>query len=273
MNLRSVRLSWKHEDKLNYISVSAPLRPTFKPPPLTLTFRRRLYRETLTMGALDVIINRGAVPVVNVGLTKPATAKKESWFASGWAAGFSLRSAGGPVAYMQWQALCNALSTAFRIGFEHNLFTGLGGTLEGAWASENGEADVAATVLWDVNGVVLRMTCVEYCLSKVFSLLMPFIIRLSYLGQTLVLPITLADVYAPRLALLTALVPASAFVLTDYFVLRSRRVAKRAKFALLLLYFISSTDIDISGADVESIMRMLGRTNSRRRERKLRLSL
>lgn len=101
---------------------------------------------------------------------------------------------------------------------------------------------------------------------------MSFINRLSYLGQSLILPITLADVYAPRLALLTALVPASAFVLTDYFVLRSRRAAKRAKFALLSLCPIAHIN-NYLDADVESITRMLDRTNFRRRERKLRLCL
>lgn len=46
-------------------------------------------------------------------------------------------------------------------------------------------------------------------------------------GQQFVMPISLADERAPGLALLGAVVPATAFAIFDYFALRRRRIAKR----------------------------------------------
>ncbi|KAH8116018.1 hypothetical protein DFH11DRAFT_1542806 [Phellopilus nigrolimitatus] len=174
--------------------------------------RRRLFRDTLTLGSLDCILSprRGAPPVVNITLAKPAIPRSGSWLATGWACGLSLRSIAGIAVFAQWQAVCTSLSTALKIGLEQGLFTGLAATLEGSWESDDGESDAGAAVVWDMNGVVLRMS-------------------FTYLGQTLVLPVTLADEYAPGLAITAALVPASVFAVIDYFVLRARRKTKREK--------------------------------------------
>ncbi|KAI5120611.1 hypothetical protein M0805_008087 [Coniferiporia weirii] len=212
LNLRGLTLSWTHDSDLKHFRVSVPLRPTLIPPPVSLTFRRLLFRESPILGTIDCVLHpsKGAFPVLNVSLARPA-GSSNSWFTKSWACGLSLRTATGPVIYAQWQALCSALSTTLTFGFEHNLLTGLACTLGGAWSNDGGETDVSATVIWNVNGVILRMT-------------------LNYLGQTLLLPITISDTYAPGLVMVATLVPASAFAFAEFFVLRTRRAARKQKY-------------------------------------------
>lgn len=60
--------------------------------------------------------------------------------------------------YVQWQVLCQALQAAGKVGLEYGLLTGLGGSVEGSWTSEESEADVTTALSWDVRGVVLRLS-------------------------------------------------------------------------------------------------------------------
>ncbi|THH03555.1 hypothetical protein EW145_g6177 [Phellinidium pouzarii] len=210
-NPRGFRLTWAHEDEMNSFRVSAPLRPTLSPPPLTITFRRCLFRDSRITGVLDYVVRPGeGAPFVNVALSKPVPARTDSWFSTGWTCGMSLSLLPGPVMFAEWHMLSGMLSTLFKFGIEHRLATGLTCKAGSVWSSKTGETDVDTEIIWNAREVVLRT-------------------KVTHLGQSLVLPVMLADTYAPGVAMLTAFVPASFVAITSYFVMRKRRAAKLQK--------------------------------------------
>ncbi|KAL5521675.1 hypothetical protein ACEPAF_2423 [Sanghuangporus sanghuang] len=209
MNLRSLSVSWMHTDKLNILRVSVPLQlsPVF--PPITLSFRRRLFRNSLTLGAVDCVLNQKGLPAVNIGVTNPPVIRKGTTFASGWDAGFNLRGRmPGPTTYFQWRAVLLPLSMILKIGSEFSFLGGLANTIEGSWHSETEETDISSAVVWNHDGVVLRLS-------------------VTHLGQTFVLPIRLSDENLSYLVILATLAQASAFALAEYFFLRKLRAKTR----------------------------------------------
>lgn len=167
---RGATVSLSHEDKLNFARISAPIRPTLAPPPLSFTLRRRLFPNSLTLGTFECTVARGVTPTVSIGLIKPtvsfsprsksgsASQRRQEWIASGWAMGLNLRLPSGPSVYAQWQALSQPLQTTGKLGLEYGLLTGLGGTIEGSWTSDEGETEVTSTVSWDFRGVIFRLS-------------------------------------------------------------------------------------------------------------------
>ncbi|KAL5476860.1 hypothetical protein ACEPAI_3046 [Sanghuangporus weigelae] len=209
MNLRSLSVSWMHTDKLNILRVSVPLQPSPIFPPITFSFRRRLFRNSLTLGAIDCVLNQVGLPAVNVGVTNPAVIRKGTTFASGWDAGFSLRGrVPGPTTYFQWRAVLSPLSMILKIGSEFSFLGGLANTIESSWHTETEETDVSSAVVWSHEGVALRLS-------------------VTHLGQTFVLPIRLSDENLSHLVVFATLAQASAFALAKYFFLRKLRAETR----------------------------------------------
>lgn len=64
----------------------------------------------------------------------------------------------GPSVYVQWQVLCQALQTSGKLGLEYGLLTGVGGTVEGSWTSEEGDGEISTAVSWDVRGVIFKLS-------------------------------------------------------------------------------------------------------------------
>ncbi|KAL5514291.1 hypothetical protein ACEPAG_2379 [Sanghuangporus baumii] len=211
MNLRSLSVSWMHTDKLNILRASVPLQPSPIFPPITFSFRRRLFRNSLTLGAIDCVLNQVGLPAVNIGVISSPVIRKGTIFASGWDAGFSLRGrVPGPTTYFQWRAVLSPLSMIVKIGSEFSFLGGLASTIESSWHSENEETDVSSTVAWSHEGVVLRLSA-------------------THLGQTFVLPIRLSDENLSHLVVFATLAQASAFALAEYFFLRKLRAKTRTK--------------------------------------------
>lgn len=213
-NLFSPTVMWMHEDKLNSIRLSAPLSTQQKgPPPITISLRRRLFPSSLTLGSLEVTLNRQA-PIVNVSIIKPPVISrkrtgKSPTIETGWTAGLGLRSVlrGGPSAYIQYSAIITKLSLALTTVLEYGLLTGPACSLQGGWSDEELGSEVGAQVVCNLRGVLLKL-------------------NFDYLGQSIVFPITLADSYVPGVALAATLVPATMFAFADYYFLRARRAAK-----------------------------------------------
>lgn len=61
-----------------------------------------------------------------------------------------------------------------------------------------------------------------------FSLTAIYLLSLTYLGQRLVVPVTVADDYDPSLGFLTAVLPTTGFLLAYQLILKPRRRKERA---------------------------------------------
>lgn len=220
-NPLSPTVSWMHEDKLNSMRISAPLRFQSVPPPITVSLRRRLFPSSLTLGSFEVTLNRQS-PTLNVSIVKPpvlSAKRKERGpsITTGWTTGLSLRGLykGGPAAFAQCSTVITDLKLALTSALEYGLFTGPACVLSGEWSDNEIGTEIGAQVACNLRGVHLK-------------------INLDYLGQSIVLPITLTDEYAPRVALAATLVPAAVFLLADYFILRARRAARLQRYVLWL---------------------------------------
>lgn len=153
------------------------------PPPIIVSLRQRLFRQTQTFGSVEFTFHPAA-PSISIGLGKPAVApdtrnsvsdeEDELGFTSpeasgvygGWACGFTLRLAGGgPSVYAEWMLALVKLGTDVKAGLEWSILTGLTCRLSGIWQSDEDSDEVRAQpgsraeadVVWSLQGVQLQL--------------------------------------------------------------------------------------------------------------------
>lgn len=160
--LRGIHVQWSHSDPRNSVRISAPLRPSLRLPPITVNYRRRLYRNSLVMGAIDCTLptHFGLAPSVNVMLIKPTVIK--SSLTTGWACGMSLNPTRGPVLLARWQLASKWLSAVLKFGVDSSLISGVTCTAGGEWVNEARDLGIDTEVSWGLRGVTLNA---RYALS------------------------------------------------------------------------------------------------------------
>lgn len=184
-------------------------------PPLTIGLRRRLFPDAPIVGNIDFTLNP-KVPSVGISLIRPNIGTRGDLITLGWSFGFDLRLfGGGPRLHGTSKVAFRRYSTALEVGLQYTL-AGLIGQVTGEWESESGDTGVAATMGSSAHGVFLRL-------------------NMRHLGQTLVMPIFFSSEFSGGLVILASALPAAAYVIGDYFVLRSRREKRRAALRYNLL--------------------------------------
>jgi len=201
-------------------------------PPLTIGLRRRLFSDAPIVGNLDFTLNP-KVPSVGINIIRPNVAKKGDLVTLGWSIGSDLRLfGGGPRLHGTSRVNLRQYGTALEVGLQYTLL-GLIGQVTGEWESESGESGVGATVGSSAHGVFLRL-------------------NMRHLGQTLVMPIFFSSEFSGGLMILASALPTAAYVIGDYFVLRSRREKRRVarRHALLRMRddFVSDRQREASDA-------------------------
>ncbi|KIM85726.1 hypothetical protein PILCRDRAFT_5383 [Piloderma croceum F 1598] len=228
----------------------SPFMPRF-PPPFTASWSRRLSRNGFTEG--NITVHTGPRPRVLFNITSPTafnftmdrhikrsqlsqTAGSVSGFAVGtqeWTYGATLdglnSSLSAGIAYTFTELALQA-----KLGIEWGL-TGLALMLTGTWQNESSE--VAASVGLNPQGVLMKLD-------------------LSYLQQRFSVPIMLSHDYDAALALFTAVIPSTAFVLGYHYYLRPRRRAQRAAF-LRAARRILDDDMSVIRRETEETLSLL----------------
>jgi hypothetical protein len=153
------------------------------------------------------------------------TAGSVSGFAAGrqeWTCGATLAGLGSSlsasIAYTFTELALQA-----KLGIEMGL-AGWSLMLTGIWHNEWSE--LAASVGLNTRGVLLKLEC-DCPVSDIIPLF-TYECSFSYLQQRFTMPIMLSQDYDAALALCTAVIPCTAFVLSYHFYLRPRRRAQRA---------------------------------------------
>ncbi|TFY75673.1 hypothetical protein EWM64_g8339 [Hericium alpestre] len=223
--LRSHLLSLKgiyHDDE-NAVVVETVLSPRMLPPPLTVTYSRRLFSDAPTEGVL--VLHTGGQPYLSASIVAPhafnltaespsGPAASSAGSASGLGVGMRQSTYGinlvgiGSSLRADWGVVFSELAVQAKFGVSLSL-AGFSWLLSGAWGDEQG--GVTTTVALNTSGVELKLD-------------------MTYLGQRLVVPISLSDDYDALLGLVTATVPTAAFVLAYQFILGPRRQKHRAAF-------------------------------------------
>lgn len=154
--MQNLNISWSHQDPLNYLRVSAPLHRSFRFPPISINYRRRLYRDSLLMGSIDFTLPRYLLgnPSVNIMMIKPTLTKAS--LKVGWTCGFVINPMRGPALVGRWQFASRWLSAVLRVGLESSLIEGPACTAGGEWMSESRELGIDAEAVWGLRGVTLN---------------------------------------------------------------------------------------------------------------------
>ncbi len=197
-------------------------------PPLTIGLRRQLFPDAPIVGNIDFTLNP-KVPSVGISIIRPNIGTKGDLITLGWSFGFDLRLfGGGPRLHGTSKVAFRRYSTALEVGLQYTL-AGLIGQVTGEWESESGDTGVAATMGSSAHGVFLRLKYVATIIVRTkltFGATRPRSMR--HLGQTLVMPIFFSSEFSGGLVILASALPAAAYAIGDYFVLRSRREKRRA---------------------------------------------
>ncbi|THH19608.1 hypothetical protein EW146_g1595 [Bondarzewia mesenterica] len=209
-----------HSDDGTFIAqttLSPRLRPVF--PPLTLSYSRRLFRKSFTEGVL--VLHTGSQPYLAINVVSPipfnltyhpenqekSSSSTNPGSVSGLGVGLRHWSYGVTLAGMGTclRTECGVIFSELKMEAKLVMQLGLAGfswVFSGAWGNEQG--GVTTTVGLSAAGVELKLD-------------------LTYLGQQLSVPITVADDYDASLGLITAVVPTTAFVLAYQLILKPRR--------------------------------------------------
>ncbi|KAI0065244.1 DnaJ-domain-containing protein [Artomyces pyxidatus] len=230
LHIRSFAVKGTYQDDEGAFTVQtmvSPFQRVLRPPPFTLSYSRRLFKNSLTHGVLS--LHTGTETYFSANIVSPTafdTADQSfdqrptngPWSRLGSVSGlgqgvrhltygFTLAGVASSVR-AQWGVVLSELALDVSLGLQYG-FTGLSYVLTGAWGDQ--QSGVTATVAVNAAGVDLRL-------------------MLSYLGQQLVLPVHLADEYDPSLAALTTALPTATFILAYHFFLKPRRRRQRAAF-------------------------------------------
>ncbi|TDL24635.1 DnaJ-domain-containing protein [Rickenella mellea] len=208
----SLNMSAVYSDGENSITASTQLDPRssteLSVPPITLALGRRLFRDSFTHGTVAVGVQSGR-PVVQVGLMRPVVLLKDGNIVFGWTCGVNLKPLEtGPSFNAEWVVYVKDLALQVKVGSEVALIGGAGSYMTGEWSNETKDTSVGATVSLSIVGVSLRL-------------------RLSHLGQSILLPIGISNQYNPQMALLGTVIPTVAFLLADHFILKPKRIESR----------------------------------------------
>jgi DnaJ family protein C protein 11 len=217
------------------------------PPPLRVSLSRRLFRDSLTEGTLS--FGLGPQPHVTISVTTPTPFDLMSEFRDssedlpnevplpGSASGFGVGADFGSYVMTltglsstlraEWGIALSELAMQVKVGLEVGLVIGFASMLTGTWTGKTSEISTSVGLAQD--GVFLRLECVFilFYFTHVYFLY-HFHFSLAYLEQRLSIPIRLSLDTDAFLALCTAIVPSTAFVLGYHFILKPHRRAQRA---------------------------------------------
>ncbi|KAI0317954.1 hypothetical protein OF83DRAFT_1118624 [Amylostereum chailletii] len=202
-----------------------PLVPVLMRPPLTLSYTRSLFKDSFTQGVITVSteprpsLDLSVISPTPFNLTPESRSRRQSGGSalgsvSGlgvgaihWSCGMALAGRATGLR-AEWGITFSEIETQAKLGLIFGL-DGLSWLLTGAWG--NGNTGVTASVFLSSMVVELKFD-------------------MAYLGQRLVIPVTLADHYDPSLAVLAATMPAAVFGLVYNLVLKPRRRRQRIDF-------------------------------------------
>jgi DnaJ family protein C protein 11 len=221
------------------------------PPPVTILISRRFFRDSLTEGTLGLSLDPPHVTIhvvspTSFGLTSELCDTSDEipdmvsrpGSVSGFGVGeryvsYGLTLTGGNTTVRtEWGVTFAELALQVKLALELG-FAGLAWMLTGTWTSKTSQ--VSASVGLAFEGVFLRLEFVLTFFSPLVvngscfgSFLGDVHISLAYLEQRLSIPVFLSRDADAALALCTAIVPSTAFVLGYHFILKPRRRAQRA---------------------------------------------
>lgn len=224
--LLSVKGIYLGDDETITAQTSMSLQSPSSPPPLTVTYSRRLSRTSPIHGVLG--LHAGEMPFFTLDIRCPSpfdlTSQIEtgeesprsssSGSVSGLSKGLTYSSYGVTLAGLetglraQWGVTFSELQLETRLLLQLNV-RGLSWALVGSWGDDQG--GVSTSVEINTGGVEMKLD-------------------LTYLGQRLVVPVTVADDYDPSLGFLTAVLPTTGFLLAYQLILKPRRRKERAAF-------------------------------------------
>ncbi|KDQ60178.1 hypothetical protein JAAARDRAFT_205188 [Jaapia argillacea MUCL 33604] len=229
--IRERLLSLKGSYRSNHgtIQVQTPVtRHYFRTgiPPITVSLSRQLFPKSALEGVIS--LSSGPQPHFAINIVSPKPFDLTSsrtfddddsdahshtrLFYSPLAKGMTYWSYGATVAGLatglrgEWGVTFAELAVQLKMGLELG-FGGLSCLLTGTWSGEE-DSEVSTSVGLGQNGVFFRLD-------------------LAYLGQRLSVPVTLSTDYDGRLALWTAVLPSTAFVLGYQFILKPMTRKKR----------------------------------------------
>ncbi|KAI0042346.1 DnaJ-domain-containing protein [Auriscalpium vulgare] len=230
LGARSLTIKSTYMDPANTVAVQTTLLPSFRaiPPPCTLSYSRRLFRDSLTHGLIS--LHTGTQPYLSISIMSPTPfttapdpsdgmpdnerSRSSLGSSSGFGAGVIHSTYGATLSGVasslraEWGVVLSELTAQVSVGIQLG-WNGLAGVLSGTWGDEQG--GVTTLISLNAAGVELR-------------------VELLYLGQQFIVPVTLADEYDASLALFTAALPSTAFVLAYHFILKPRRRRERIAF-------------------------------------------